>query len=71
MKNKASFSEKMRMIMVRAWGLYRRGVVSMSICLKLSWSVAKGERSEKNLVKNLFKANPVVKAQILQNQIVF
>lgn len=56
MKNKETLRAFRRIIMLRAWGFFRRGVVSLSLSMKLSWSVAKGVTSEKNLVRKLFKA---------------
>ena len=56
MKNKEAMRDFRRIIMLRAWGFFRRGVVSLSLCMKLSWSVAKGITSEKNLIRKLFKS---------------
>ena len=55
MKNKEILSEFRRTVMLRAWGFFRRGVVSLSLSLKLAWAVAKGVTSEKNLIRKMFK----------------
>ncbi len=56
MKTKESLSDFRRTVMLRAWGFFRRGVISLSLSLKLAWAVAKGATSEKNLVRKLFKS---------------
>jgi hypothetical protein len=56
MKNKETLSDFRRTVMLRAWGFYRRGVLSLSLSLKLAWAVAKGITSEKNLIRKLFKS---------------
>ncbi|WP_165933462.1 hypothetical protein [Arundinibacter roseus] len=52
-----NFSEKirskLRLIMQRAWGLFRKGVVSFSMSLRLSWSIQKGKMNEGQLAKLL------------------
>ena len=55
MKNKEVVALARRTIMLRAWGFFRRGVVSLSLSLRLAWAVAKGKISEKNLIRKMFK----------------
>jgi hypothetical protein len=57
-KSKESIATMRRLLMIRAWALYRRGVVSMSLSLTMSWQVAKGKITEKQLIKQLFKKGP-------------
>lgn len=56
MKNKEVLSLLRRTVMLRAWGLFKRGVLSLSLSLRLSWAVAKGITTEKQLMKKLFKS---------------
>ena len=46
---------RLRIIMHKAWGLFRRGIVSFSMSLRLSWSIAKGQTNEYDLMKKLTK----------------
>ncbi|NBB22570.1 hypothetical protein GVN20_24665 [Runella sp. CRIBMP] len=34
--------ERVRVVMVRAWGLFRKGLLSMSLSLKVSWNLDRG-----------------------------
>lgn len=56
MKNKEALSLFRRNVMLRAWGFFKRGILSLSLSLRLSWAVAKGTTTEKQLMKKLFKA---------------
>lgn len=47
--------ERLRAIMYTAWGLYRKGVVSMSLSLRIAWKLAKGQTSEYAVAKQLRK----------------
>lgn len=60
MKSKETISETRRALMIRAWALFRRGVLSMSLSLTMSWQVTKGKITEKQLMKQLFKKGPYV-----------
>ncbi|PWJ48122.1 hypothetical protein CLV98_1572 [Dyadobacter jejuensis] len=55
MKNKEALALFRRTVMLRAWGFIKRGVISMSISLRLAWAVAKGKISEKDVVRKMFK----------------
>ncbi|MDF7817368.1 hypothetical protein P1X15_07175 [Runella sp. MFBS21] len=34
--------ERVRTVMVRAWGLFRKGLLSLSLSLRVSWKLDKG-----------------------------
>jgi hypothetical protein len=46
---------KLRIIMHKAWGLFKQGIVSFSLSLKLSWSIAQGKTNEYELMRKLAK----------------
>lgn len=41
----------LRIIMKRAWGLFKNGIISLSISLRLSWAIAKGKITQKSISK--------------------
>jgi hypothetical protein len=46
---------RLRIIMQKAWGLFRHGVVSFSMSLRLSWDIQKGKVNEIKLLTQLHK----------------
>jgi hypothetical protein len=46
---------RLRLIMQRAWGLFRHGIVSFSMSLKLSWGIQQGKVNEAKLLTQLHK----------------
>ena len=46
---------KLRLIMQRAWGLFKQGIVSFSMSLRLSWGIHKGQVDERKLLLKLHK----------------
>lgn len=46
---------KLRLIMQKAWGLFRHGIVSFSMSLRLSWGIQKGTVNEAKLLTQLHK----------------
>ena len=46
---------RLRLIMQRAWGLFKNGIVSFSMSLRLSWAIQKGQVNEANLLTKLRK----------------
>jgi hypothetical protein len=55
-KANEKWAAKMKVLMNRAWGLFRKGLVSFSLSLRLSWALEKGQISEWDLQKKLKKA---------------
>lgn len=47
------WTESLRAIMRRAWSLYRRGVQSLSLSLRLAWRIHKLQISEQDVLKML------------------
>ncbi|MFB9296041.1 hypothetical protein [Persicitalea jodogahamensis] len=54
-KQNEKWRSRLRIIMQKAWGLFRHGVVSFSMSLRLSWSISKGKVDEFQLLKKLAK----------------
>ncbi|WP_165933383.1 hypothetical protein [Arundinibacter roseus] len=54
-KIKEQWRARLRIIMQKAWGLFRHGIVSFSLSLRLSWSIAKGQTNEFDLLRKLTK----------------
>ena len=46
---------KLSEIMLRAWKLFKGGLVSLSMSMKISWKVAKGVITQGQLTKMLVK----------------
>ncbi|GAB3936972.1 hypothetical protein [Larkinella terrae] len=44
---------KLRSIMTTAWALFRRGIVTMSMSLKVAWRVVRGEIALDKVYKQL------------------
>lgn len=54
-KGNEKWRSRLRVIMQKAWGLFRHGVVSFSMSLRLSWGIAQGKVNEFLLLKKLAK----------------
>ncbi|WP_373331398.1 hypothetical protein [Salmonirosea aquatica] len=46
---------RLRVVMQKAWGLFKHGIVSFSMSLRLSWGIAQGKVNEFLLLKKLAK----------------
>ena len=54
-KKSGTWALRMSMLMKRAWSLFKRGMVSFSMSLKISWQLHKGNVTEAQLKKMLLK----------------
>lgn len=54
---KASLRNRLKAIMYKAWTLFRNGVVSFSLSLKLAWQIDKNlvPRKQQELLRKLLK----------------
>jgi hypothetical protein len=54
-KKRKNWTFKMSEIMLRAWKLFKGGIVSLSMSMKISWKVAKGVITAGQLKKMMLK----------------